>query len=60
VIPRWKIAREIDKAGQQLRALAGHFWEPFVQRKHDSQRAEVLDVEDGSVALNPKVALYLL
>ncbi len=60
MIPRWKIAREIDRAGQQLRALGGLVWEPFVQRAHDRQRAEILDVETGAVPLGPKVALYLL
>lgn len=60
MIPKWKIAREVDRAGQQIRALFGHLWEPFVQRKHDQQRADILDVEDGAVGPMPKVALYLL
>lgn len=60
VIPKWKIARELDRAGQQVRALFGHLWEPFVQRAHDRRRAEILDVETGKVPLTAKVAIYLL
>lgn len=60
MIQGWKLAREIDRFGQQLRALGGLVWEPFVQRAHDRRRGEILDAEDGSVPLLTKVALYLL
>ena len=60
VIPKWKVARELDRAGQQLRALAGLFWEPFAQRAHDRRRSEILEVEDGLVPAGQKIALYLL
>jgi Rhamnan synthesis protein F len=60
VIPRWKIARELDRAGQQLRAVAGWFYEPAVQRVHDRRRSQVLDVETGAVPQSAKVAIYLL
>ncbi|MCU0905057.1 MAG: rhamnan synthesis F family protein [Tabrizicola sp.] len=60
MIPRWKIAREVDRAGQQVRALFGHMWEPVVQRAHDRRRADILDVETGAVPLTAKVAIYLL
>lgn len=60
MIPRWKLARELDRAGQQLRALFGLAWEPFAHRANDRRRAEILDVEDGRVPVGPKIALYLL
>lgn len=60
MIPKWKVARELDRAGQQLRALAGLFWEPFAQRAHDKRRSEILDVEEGRVPVHQKIALYLL
>ncbi len=60
MIPKWKIAREIDRAGQQVKALVGHLWEPFVQRAHDRRRQEILDVEMGAVPMASKVAIYLL
>jgi Rhamnan synthesis protein F len=60
VIPGWKIARELDRARQQVRALFGHVWEPFAQRAHDRRRSEILDVENGQVPVRQKIALYLL
>lgn len=60
MIPKWKIARELDRAGQQLRALVGLVWEPIAQRAYDRQRSQNLDVEDGAVPVADKIALFLL
>jgi hypothetical protein len=60
MIPQWKIAREIDRFGQQMRSFGGLFWEPFAQRAHDRRRRDILIVEEGAVPLGPKIALYLL
>ena len=60
MIPKWKIARELDRAGQQLRALAGLVWEPFAQRAYDRKRSQTLNVEEGAVPLGQQIALFLL
>jgi hypothetical protein len=60
VIPKWKLARELDRAGQQIKALAGLVWEPFAQRAYDRKRVQTLDVEAGAVPLGQKIALFLL
>jgi hypothetical protein len=60
VIPGWKIARELDRAAQQLRAIVGLVWEPFVQHAYDRNRASRLKVTTGSRPLAEKVLIYLL
>lgn len=60
MIPRWKIAREIDRAGQQLKAVVGLFWEPVAQWRYDRNRSKALAVFSGKVKLNDRIAIYLL
>ena len=60
VIPRWKIAREVDRFSQQVKAAIGLIWEPFVQRRYDRNRAKLLIISDGIKPLQTKVAVYLI
>jgi hypothetical protein len=60
VIPGWKLRRELDRTAQQLKAVAGLVWEPFVQRYHDRNRARRLSISPGEQALANRVLVYLL
>lgn len=60
MIPRWKIARELDRTTQQLKAVAGLVWEPFVQRRHDRNRGTRLKITPGSRPLRDRVLIYLI
>lgn len=60
MLPFWKIYRELDRARQMLQALIGRIYEPFVQRAHDRNRDQILQVRDGQVPLGQKVALLLI
>lgn len=60
MIPLWKVARELDRTAQQLKAVGGLVWEPFVQRAHDRNRAARLKITCGSRPLGDKVLVYLL
>jgi len=57
---QWKLRRELDRIGQQLRGIPEFFTEPWQRRRHDARRVETLQAQDGAVALGPKVALLLL
>ena len=60
VIQRWKIARELDRTAQQLKAIAGLFWEPFVQWDYDRKRSTRLKITPGDRPLRDKVLIYLI
>lgn len=60
MVPGWKIVRELDRAGQQLKALVGLAWEPVYQWSYDRRQVRTADVETGKVPLRTKVAIYLL
>jgi Rhamnan synthesis protein F len=60
MIPRWKLAREFDRAGQQLKALGGLVWEPFVQWRYDRNRPARLVVLSGTCELKDRIAVYLI
>lgn len=60
VIPGWKIARELDRLLQQVKAGFGLIWEPLVQRRYDRNRAKLLTMTDGAHPLLAKVAVYLI
>lgn len=60
LIPRWKIARELDRLSQQLKSYLGLLWEPYVQFKYDRDRHNQLVVANGSRPLRSRVAVYLL
>lgn len=57
---QWKLRRELNRIGQQLRGIPEFFTEPWQRWRHDAKRAEILQAQDGAVALGPKVALLLL
>lgn len=60
VIPKWKLRRELDRTAQQLKAVAGLIWEPFIQRHHDRNRARRIEISPGERSLTNRVLIYLL
>lgn len=59
-ILRWKLRREVQRIGQQLRGIPEFFSEPALRRRHDATRTEWLRPLPGQVPPGPKVALLLL
>lgn len=57
---QWKLRRELNRIGQQLRGIPEFFTEPWQRWRHDAQRDATLQAQDGAIALGPKVALLLL
>ena len=57
---RWKLRRELQRIGQQLRGIPEFFSEPAQRRRHDATRPEWLRPIDGEAPLTRKVALLLL
>jgi hypothetical protein len=60
VIPGWKVKRELDRFTQQISALFGVLWEPWVQYWYDRNRAAQIKVESGKMAQRDRVAIFLL
>ena len=60
MIPVWKIRRELQRLGQQLRAIPEALYEPVLQRAHDRAFANGLPTTDGALPLTDKVALLLV
>jgi hypothetical protein len=58
--PLWKVRRELHRLGQQLRAAAELFYEPFLRWRHDRERARHLKVTPGDLPASAKVAVYLI
>jgi hypothetical protein len=58
--PLWKVRRELHRLGQQLRAAAELFYEPFLRWRHDRERARHLKVTPGNLPASGKVAVYLI
>lgn len=57
---RWKLGRELQRIGQQLRSIPEFFLEPGQRRRHDATRTQWLRPLEGAVPLARKVALLLL
>lgn len=60
VILRRKIAREIIRASQRIKAVVGLIWEPFVQRRYDRNRDSRLSITVGRRPLRERVVIYLI
>ena len=60
MIPAWKIRREIETARQQLQAIPERLIGPGRQRRLDSQFPNGFRVMNGTAALGPKVAIFLV
>lgn len=60
MIPRWKIAREMSRLKAQLRAIPEAIFEPFSNRRYDASFPKQLKQAEGSVAMEPQVALLLI
>lgn len=59
MIPGWKIRRELDRLGQQLRAIPEAVWEPFARRAHDAALDRGFPITEGTLQLGSKLALVL-
>jgi hypothetical protein len=59
-ILRWKLDRELQRIGQQLRSIPEFFIEPGQRRRHDATRTQWLRPMQGEAPLARKVALLLL
>ncbi len=60
MIPAWKIRRELETARQQLQAIPERLIGPGRQRRLDSQFPNGFRVMNGTAALGPKVAIFLV
>lgn len=60
MIPGWKIRRELGRLGQQLRGLGERLTDPAAQRRLDRAVAAGLPRIDGALALENRVALFLI
>lgn len=58
--PLWKVYRELDRTRQMLHAAVARLYEPFIQRRHDRNRDQLLQVLDGSHSASSRVALFLI
>lgn len=56
----WKLRREIDRIGQQLRGIPEFFREPKQRKRYDSSRGAVIKTQNGAIAERSKIALLLL
>jgi Rhamnan synthesis protein F len=59
VIPAWKLHREFQRLGQQLRAIPEALWEPLARKRHDAALARGFPTFDGTRVLARNVALVL-
>lgn len=60
MIPRWKVRRELNRLGQQLRTLPEALWEPRVTRQYDAAFPAQLKFTEGVVPGAAQVALVLI
>lgn len=60
MIPAWKLQRELQRLGQQLRAIPEFLYEPFLQRAHDRRFARGLPMTEGALPVSGRVALLLV
>ena len=58
VVSGWKIRRELERLGQQVRGLCELLTDPAVQRRLDSAVAAGLPQIDGALPETDKVALF--
>lgn len=60
MIQLWKLRREINRLGQQLKAIPEFIWEPAAQRRHNRAFEVGFPVHKGIQPLGKKVALLLI
>lgn len=60
MIPGWKIRRELNRMGQQLRAIPEALWEPVVYGRYDRRFPADLKIVEGDRPAAPDVALVLI
>jgi len=56
----WKFRREADRIFQQFLGCIGGFYEPFLQKRYDSQRLTILKCREGAIIAQEKIAILLL
>ena len=60
MIPAWKVKRELNRLGQQLRGIPERLTDPIRARRLDRVVAAGLPRFDGALPATDKIALYLL
>lgn len=60
MIPAWKLKRELNRLGQQLRGIPERVTDPIQARRLDRAVSAGLPRFDGALPATDKVALYLL
>lgn len=60
MIPGWKLRRELDRLGQQARAIGAYAFEGAAQRKYDAAFPSQLTITDGTAPLTQKLAVFLI
>jgi hypothetical protein len=60
MIPGWKLKRELERLKVQAQAVPLALYEPFVQRRHDRERADRIAVTPGALPASERLAIFLL
>ena len=60
MMPRWKVQRELNRMGEQIRALISYPLEPILKAKHDRLLHKHIRQWDGARPATQKVAIYLI
>ncbi|MDP3194848.1 rhamnan synthesis F family protein [Tabrizicola sp.] len=60
MIPWWKVKRETVRLREQSAAWLSNLYEPFLQKRHDRWRERQPQPADLGVALDRKVAIFLI
>ena len=60
MIPWWKVKRETVRLREQTAAWLGNLYEPFLKKKHDRWRERQPQPPDLGIALDRKVAIFLI
>lgn len=60
MIPGWKVKRELNRLGQQLRAIPEAIWEPIIYSRYDRRFPADLVLVEGARTVSVDIALVLI
>lgn len=58
--PTWKIKRELGRLKVQVSAIPLAIYEPFLQRRYDPKRPELIKYIDGAVPATDNLVIFLI
>mgnify|MGYP001157067105 CR=1 FL=1 len=58
--PTWKIKRELERLKVQASAIPLAIYEPFLQRRYDPKRPELIKYIDGAVPAKDNLVIFLI